>query len=304
MDERALTALRQHGFAPTEVLGAGMEGTVVGLAGGLVAKIWHGRPREAVSGLQEFGLALGSAVIPFAVSGVVDLLEHDGVLITIERRVDGAPLRMDAAQDPPPATAREARLMGDALDGLSAASDPRLGVLPVLPGERPFDPAVLFSHSLASLTERRFHSTAHLLRPAVADIDVLVAALVADLRALPMPAASLIHGDLIPANVLVTADEVTGVLDFGFLSTLGDPQFDAAITASIFDMYGVDAQRSEAVLSDHFIARFRHDRRAYGLYRAAYAVITHAAYSADGTDGHFAWCVKMLHRQDVRDAIG
>jgi aminoglycoside phosphotransferase (APT) family kinase protein len=304
MDERALTALRRRGFVPGEVLGAGMEGTVVELSGGLVAKAWHSRTRKALGGLLEFGLALGAAPIPFAVSGAVELLEHDGAFVTIERRVEGVPLRLAAQQDPPPATEEEAQLMGDVLEGLSLATDLRLGTLPVLPEEPPFDPAEPFSVSLAALVQRRYAATAQLLRSAVPGADALVAVLAAELRALPETVASLVHGDLVPANVLVRGDEVAGVLDFGFLSTLGDPQFDAAVAASIFDMYGVNARRSEAVLDAHFLERFGHEPRAYALYRAAYAVVTHAAYSAEGTDGHFAWCAAMLRRLEVRSAIG
>lgn len=114
---------------------------------------------------------------------------------------------------------------------------------------------------------------------------------------------SLIHGDLIPANVVVDAGQIGGVLDFGFLTTVGDPRFDAAITASIFDMYGPQARASEAILSEVLLERFGHDRDSYGLYRAAYAIITISYFGQDGLDGHYAWCVRMLRRPDVIDAL-
>lgn len=87
--------------------------------------------------------------------------------------------------------------------------------------------------------ERRFHGSPDLLRHHVKEVDHLVASVAGGLRALPQsPPAALLHGDLVPANVLVQGGRVTGVLNFGFLTAVGDPQFDAAITASIFDMYG------------------------------------------------------------------
>lgn len=303
MDERAAIALQKRGFTAGPVLGAGMEGTVVDLSDGLVAKVWHARTRESLVALLDFGRALSSAPIPFAVSGTLELLEHEGVSVTIERRVEGTPLRLDAQSDPPLASDLEARLMGDALEGLSRASDPRLSALPVLPGEAAFDPAESFGQSLAALVKRRFAATAPLLRASVQGADELVDSLVEKLRAMPPVRLSLVHGDLIPANVLVHADRVTGVLDFGFLSTMGDPRFDAAIAASIFDMYGTHARTSERTLDAHFFQRFEHDPYAYAIYRAAYAVVTHAAYGSDGTDGHFAWCAAMLRRDDVSDAI-
>ncbi len=41
----------------------------------------------------------------------------------------------------------------------------------------------------------------------------------------------------------------------------------------------------------------------YGLYRAAYAVITNSYFGHDGLDGHYAWCVRMLRRPDVAAAL-
>jgi aminoglycoside phosphotransferase (APT) family kinase protein len=107
----------------------------------------------------------------------------------------------------------------------------------------------------------------------------------------------------VPPSILVQNGGVSGVLDFGFMTTLGDPQFDAAITASIFDMYGPSARTSEEILSREFLDRFGQDPQRYGLYRAAYAVITNAYFGTDGLDGHFAWCTQMLTRSDVRAAV-
>lgn len=300
MDEGALATLRRHGYSPADILGVGMEGTVIDLSGGTVAKVWHSRSRNDLDALLEFGLALDAAPIPFATAGALELLDDDGSLITIERKVDGLPLRSAAQQDPPVAGIREARIMGDVLAGLSGASDPRLGSLPVLPGEPAIGSGVGFGPALARLVERRFTVTKSRLREHVPDIDLLAELLVSELRALPIPArASLIHGDLVPANVLVAGNEVSGVLDFGFLTMLGDAQFDAAITACVFDMYGVNARRSEDFLTEYFRVRFDHDERTYVLYRGAYAIITHAVFGDDLSDGHFAWCVRMLRRAEL-----
>ncbi len=197
--------------------------------------------------------------------------------------------------------------MGDALAGLSNARDPELNELPILPGEAPFTNDDGFASELADLAHRRFTARPDLLRQEISDIDDLVRLLLTKLRALPQPdSMRLLHGDLIPANVLVEGGEVAGIVDFGFLTTLGDPRFDAAITASIFDMYGANARESEERLSAEFAARFDHDPLPYALYRAAYAIITNAHFGTDGTDGtdgHFLWCASMLRRPEIEDAI-
>jgi phosphotransferase family enzyme len=304
VNERAIRLLRRHGLEPGDVLGQGMEGTVVDLSPDEVAKIWHGRSRADIDALVRFGQALDAATLPFALPQVLELLEDDDLVVTIERKVHGRPLRPDRIPAPPPIDADAVRLMGDVLEGLSQlAISPGLAALPILPGDRPFDAAGSFPTSLADLVERRFRVLPDPLRREVDDIDTLVPAIAGGLRKLPSDPAVLIHGDLIPANVLVHDGRVSGVLDFGFLSTVGDPQFEAAITASIFDMYGPNARASETALDKTFIARFDHDPDRYGLYRAAYAVITNAYFSSDGTDGHFAWCARMLQRPDVRATV-
>ena len=100
------------------------------------------------------------------------------------------------------------------------------------------------------------------------------------------------HGDLIPANVLVDeAGRPSAVIDFGFLTTAGDPAFDAAVTASIFDMYGPAARATEARLD----ARLDVDPERAGVHRAAYAVVTATCFSPTGEDGHF-----RVVRRDAR----
>lgn len=302
--ERGIDVLTALGWRPGAVLGAGMEGTVVDLSADLVAKIWHGRSKDDLLELVRFGTALDSAPIPFATSAALQLVDEDGVLITIERKVGGEPLRRADLHDAPVATGEEARMMGEALEGLSRVTDRRLSSLPILPGELAFAHGRSFAHSLADLVARRLSQTQDALRREVEDIDDLVHELIDHLRLMPDAERDvLIHGDLIPANVLITSHAVSGVLDFGFLTTIGDPQFDAAITASIFDMFGINARTTEAHLSAAFIARFGHDARAYALYRAAYAVVTHAVFGRDMSDGHFRWCAAMLNRSDIREAI-
>ena len=305
MNERASRLLRRHGWKLGAVVGSGMEGTVVDLSSDEVAKIWHGRSREDLHALATFGLALEEASLPFETPQVLELLEDDGLVVTIERKVRGQPLASRPDPTPPQADARTMDLLGDVLEGLSQIGvSPGLAALPILPGDRPFDWRRPFPESLADLVERRFQRSPDLLRRVVGDVDHLVAGVAAGLRALPQSRPSaLLHGDLIPANVLVQNGRVTGVLDFGFLTSVGDSHFDAAITASIFDMFGPNARLSENLLSQAFVDRFGHDPDRYGLYRAAYAVITHGYFGSDGADGHFSWCAQMLRRSDVTASV-
>jgi len=40
------------------------------------------------------------------------------------------------------------------------------------------------------------------------------------------------------------------------------------------------------------------------IYQASYAVATANAFTADGSDGHFAWCLSQLRRPDIAKALG
>lgn len=211
--------------------------------------------------MPEFGDALSVASLPFTTSQVVDLLDNEDLVVTIERKVVGEPVRGHEIQEPELVTADQSRLLGDVRDGLTHARiSSGSASLPVLPGECLFDLEDSFPGSLAGLTESRFRRLPDLPRREVEDVDDLALAVLEGLRALPkIDTPALIHGDLTPSNVFVQDGRVCGVLDFGFMTAVGNPQFDAAITASIFDMYGPNASASEEILSEAFIARFGHE---------------------------------------------
>lgn len=286
-------ALAEAGHRVGEVLGAGMEGLVVALGPDLVAKAWYARQVADLRRLQVFYDAVTRSGPVIATPRIVDVLDVGGRGVSIERRLQGSPLEETSGLVPVLAALRSVLVVPD------------MAVLPVLPGEGPFDPAVPFAASLARLVERRVPSALSVLAARLPDVERVTASVVSALEALPAVRPALLHGDLVPANVLVDqAGSPTSVLDFGFLSTVGDPRFDAAVAASIFDMYGPGARATEAALDREMTEAFGDDRSVLHLYRAAYALVTSNAYSASGSDGHFTWCVDLLGRADVREAIG
>jgi aminoglycoside phosphotransferase (APT) family kinase protein len=86
------------------------------------------------------------------------------------------------------------------------------------------------------------------------------------------------------------------VLDFGFLTTAGDPRFDAAIAAAVMNMYGPHAQAITDALTARLARDLGYPADVLLTYRAAYAVATANAFTPDGSDGHFAWCIGQLRR--------
>ncbi len=143
-----------------------------------------------------------------------------------------------------------------------------------------------------------------MLQRRLPDFNRRYAALQTQLAALDRRPDTVLHGDLFAEHVLVDdALQVRSVLDFGFLSTAGDPRFDAAITAALINMYGEHAAASTEAYTNHFAIGLDYPPDVLRLYRAAYAVATSNAFSSDGSDGHFEWCARVLQHPAVTVAL-
>lgn len=306
----AVDLLTQVGLDPGEVLGHGAEGVAVALPEGRVAKVWH-RPADARARASQAALdAVASAGLPFATPQVLEVLDPadtGGATVTIEVRLPGTSLgRAYDDPDGSPVLVDDRRVehLVSVLGALASVDPtPAMAGLPVLPGEVAFDPGLPFADHLADLVERRVDLARGPLAAAVPDLVDLERATVRALGALPAVRPALLHGDLVPMNVHVDGDEVVALLDLGFLTTVGDPAFDAAVTASVYDMYGPRHRASEARLDEAFADRLGVDRHRMAVHRAAYALTTATVFDPDGADGHFSWCVAMLGRADVRAAL-
>lgn len=278
------------GLTPVEEIGSGMEGVVLRVQGDRVLKVWHDRGPDRLAVLQSFYADVADA-LPLRAPRILDVVPVGSQWATLEPHLAGTPLARTPGD-------RELDAVAEVLDVLAHVDPtPAMAVLDALPGVPPLDVSDGFGPGLADLVERRVSPVLAAAVPGLADV---VAAAAERLRAVRVARPALVHGDLIPANVLVDdAGRPSAVLDFGFLTTVGDPAFDAAVAASIFDMYGPDARATEARLD----ARLDVDPGRAAVYRAAYAVLTATCFSPTGEDGHFAWCVAMLRREDVCRAL-
>ena len=303
MLSQPVAALQRAGYSPGRVLGAGVEGVVLDLGSERVAKLWRSRVPAELTQLQLFYDALDASI---ATPRILQILEVDGQAISIEARLSGSALRESMGDAETLVSDAEIHALVTVLAALGDVPvRPELSLLPVLPGEGPCDPSGSFPVSLAALVKRRFAAFEGVMGNALRDAQEVSRAVVSRLLATPLETRTLLHGDLIPGNVLISPDgDVSAVVDFGFLSTVGDPAFDVAVTASVFDMYGSHARASERLLDQAFAECFGVDAERVGLYRAAYALVTSNCFSLDGSDGHFAWCMDVLRRPDVRDAVG
>lgn len=296
----------REGYPGAEPLAAGVEGAVYRLGDGLVAKVWGRRREPELVRMQKFYADVARAGLPFATPEILRVEEANGSAVTFERELRGEPLQKRL-------TFEDRELDPLAVDCLVEVVRALAGVpgtdsmrqLPVLDEDRPFwAGADDFPTALIALLERRVARFGELLRARVPDFDHRYARILEKLTALDRVPATVIHGDLFGENILVDdAVRATAVLDFGFLSTAGDPRLDASISAVIMNMYGPSAPAISQALTARLAAELEYPVEVLLIYRAAYAVATSNAFTADGSDGHFPWCVAQLGRAEVTAAL-
>jgi hypothetical protein len=306
-DQHWIGYLRAQGHPHVEPLATGMEGAVYRLGRGLVAKVWgKEKPHTELLALQRFYAELARESLPFATPEMIDVARVDGTSVTIERELSGRPLQDHMSEGGERVVGPAQECVCIVLESLAVAGDlASAHALPVLSEGEPFRNDLDWPTALVALLDRRVQRFGPQLRAAVGDFDDVHDLIVRWIRAMTPRQAAVIHGDICGVNILVDEElRPAAVLDWGFLSTAGDPAFDASVAAGVFDMYGPEARKVDDELVDLFEQRLKIPRDELLAYRAAYAVATSNAYDPDGRDGHFDWCVSALNRLDIRDALG
>ncbi len=116
-----------------------MDGTVLQLGNGLVAKIWHRRDLGELAMVRAFYDELAASEPGFAHPRIVDLVEAEGQVATVEPYLAGRPLRDTMGVDTPAPTESDVACVLAVLTALSeVVVRPGLTALPVLEGDSAF----------------------------------------------------------------------------------------------------------------------------------------------------------------------
>ncbi|MEU6587783.1 aminoglycoside phosphotransferase family protein [Streptomyces sp. NPDC046881] len=298
-DDRGHTGVRR--------VGAGVEGVVYRLGGGRVAKVWSGRSPADVDLTRQVYADIARHPLPFSTPEILDVEDHGGVLVTYERELPGGSLRPDSAHlaYERELSTRHSDVLLAVLRGLaSVPGTDAMRRLTVRGDDRPlWRDHDCFRDALVALVARAAARNGAALAACVPDFDAGVERTLEALRSLPDAPVTAIHGDLVPPNIHVdAAGRPVAVLDFGFYTTAGDPAFEAAVTAAVWDMYGPHAEEHTAVLTRLFAHELGYAPATLTTYQAAYALTTYDLFGLDDRDGHFRWCAQQLRRNAVFSA--
>jgi aminoglycoside phosphotransferase (APT) family kinase protein len=290
-----------EGYRPRP-LAAGVEGAIYDLGDDLIAKVWRARRMAELESMQRFYADVAAVGLPFQTPQIQRMDHVGGNAVTYERKLPGVPLQnqlRDTDQHIGPAATECVVSVLQALATVRATDSMRQ--LTVLDEDQPlWAGADSYEAALLGLLARRVARFGDVIRGHLPDFDARYAALTAQIRGLRHRPDTVIHGDLFGGNILVdTSTRPVAVLDFGFLTSVGDPAMDAAIAAAVINMYGPHAARITEELTGRIARDLDYDPETLRIYQAAYAVATSNAFTADGTDGHFAWCIDQLRRQDI-----
>jgi hypothetical protein len=288
-------------------LAAGVEGAIYDLGNDLVAKVWRERQVAELERMQGFYADVAAAELPFGTPEILRVEQVDGRSVTYERKLPGQPLQAQLGDEEREIGESATRCVLDVLQALATVpASANMRELAVLDEDEPFwAGADTFGSALLGLLGRRVARFGPVIRAHLPDFDRRFAALRERLALLEPCADTVIHGDLFGANILVDErNRPLAVLDFGFLTTAGDPRLDAAITASVMNMYGPHALAITRDLTARFARELGYAEEVLLICQAAYAVATSNAFTADGSDGHFSWCLAQLRRADISEALG
>ncbi|WP_186780374.1 aminoglycoside phosphotransferase family protein [Streptomyces salinarius] len=302
-----LAYFADRGHTGVRRIGAGIEGVVYRLGEGRAAKVWSGRPPADFDLIRQVYADIAQHPLPFSTPEIFDVEHHEDVLVTYERELPGDPMRIDSAhaayeRELP---TRQSDALLAVLRGLAAVpGTDAMRQLTVQGDDRPlWRGHDCFRDALAALAGRAAARHGAALAAYVSDFEAGVERTQKALRSLPDAPVTAIHGDLVPPNIHIdAAGQPVAVLDFGFYTTAGDPAFEAAVTAAIWDMYGPHAEEHTAELTKLFARELGYAPATLTAYQAAYALTTYDLFGLDDRDGHFRWCTEQLRRNAVFSA--
>ncbi len=278
-----------------ERVGHGGEATVYALGDDRVLRLYHHQPHGGSAMMAAFYDEIDRGAVPFVVPQVLDHGEIDGTWYSIDRRIAGRPL-MDVL--PSLSGERRRRMLDAYLDGahaIAALTIDREGY-----GEILLDDAIM-ADTWPAFLRARVAQILTISRPDlegdVPDLDRALAGADRAIAALPVrPPRVLVHGDYFPGNVMVDEEtlRVTGVIDFGPLTVMGDALLDVTSAVVFLEASRDSFERADsAYLTEALVRRYGDGiidvMRTYRAYCAL-----RLSHTKLDDDHLYAWCAASI----------
>lgn len=285
--------LRHFGVTSADRIGHGGDAMVYALSGDRVLRVLHS-PTSPIARIASFYDELSGQDPGFALPRVLEHGEIDGTSYSIDRLIPGRPL-IDILPE----------LAGDrrraALDSYLDAADAigRLRIERPLYGEILADPPLqrsTWTEFLLDRADAALAKSSGRIAADVAEFDDVVAAVRQRIAVLPADGERrLVHGDYFPGNVMIGDDlAVSGVLDFGTLTVMGDTAMDVVSAIIFIEVVPAGNADDAAYLTTRAVRRRRSGFvDLLRAYRAYYALRL-APYAEADDPRLYAWCVRSL----------
>lgn len=274
-------------------IGHGGEAVAYELNGGRVLRLYHEPPRD-FDALAAFYAELSASRTDWVIPAVLDRGQTGAVFWSVHRLVPGRAL-IDVLPELRGADRKRA------LDAYLDAAEV-VGSLPVartaysepLPEDAPLE-CETWTAYLRARVAREVARTGVDLRRDLPQLDSVLAELDRRIERLPeRPPPVLVHGDYFPGNVIIGDDlRVTGLIDFGPLTAIGDAMMDVASAAIFLEVQRSWEPADIAYVSERLIAQ--HGAAgpiAISAYRPWYAM--RLAHCRDDDERLYAWCLDAL----------
>lgn len=292
--------LCRYGLNEIQPLGVGTEAHVYALETDRVLKIYANRGQfDAFDALRDFYDRLDTSAVPWSVPCIHTVARHGDLIAVVEDRVAG--ITMDSHATSTDDAPLEQVYLQTVQQMSKVIVNPPLGRRRLLPapgsaGTRGND----WNEFITDMVSDRMRTVAPLLRRDIGDIDTRAERLLGRFSDRYEGPDAVVHGDLYPGNILMTdRATVTGIIDFGTFTMIGDPLYDLATACGFWRMYQPDHATARHRLLDHAAADLpAENRRRLMDYLLIAALTTCDLYPEPNRPihdtGHYQWARGIL----------